>query len=284
VHAILRDSEHLFNMGSLVAYGGPFNGDELKAIFGIRHYETGCGDHVTGNARWYPFEFWLPLLGLFAGCRIKEASQLHLSDVKKDSSGVWILDINQKTEDKTLKNELAVRLVPLHPLLEELGFIEHCNRLRGAGCRRVFPELTYVKSDARYAKESIRKMSAMLKKLGMPRDLMHVFHCLHHNMNDAMKRVKMPSLPYVDEKLKQYILYRVIGHKPGDDVNIRHYTSASLEEMAALVSGVAYELPTIAKFDIEFGLDRVAFALTNKVAWRRGKEDMGPLNSKKSPS
>jgi integrase len=149
---------------------GPFSPDELKAIFGVQHLKTGNGSHVTKkNQVWYPFEFWLPLLGLLAGCRLKEACQLHLTDIKQVDH-VWCLDLNERTADKSLKNPQSVRIVPIHPKLLDLGLIEYCERLRAAGYRRLFPELTYARSDARYAKEAGRKMSAMLAKLGMPRD------------------------------------------------------------------------------------------------------------------
>ncbi len=256
---------------------GPFTPDELKAIFGQQHFRTGNGAHVTkGNQAWYPFEFWLPLLGLLAGCRIKEACQLHLADIKLVDE-VWCLDLNERTADKSLKNEQSERLVPLHPRLIEIGLIEYCQRLRDAGYRRLFPELTYARTDARYAKEPGRKMSATLEKLGMPRDNAHVFHCLRHNANNALARVPMATLPFPDEGFKKYIRYMLMGHKPGSDVNVRHYLKPKTGEMVALVKSVEFDLPAIAKFDIEHGLDRVKRALAKKMGERQGKEDLGPL-------
>ncbi len=257
---------------------GPFNPDELKLIFGQSWFQTGSGAHFKRPRKWYPFEYWLPLLGLYAGCRISEASQLHLTDIKRSEAGVWHLDINEYTKDKSVKNDPSKRIVPLHQVLIDLGFLEYCERLRQEGFRRVFPELTHAKTDARYAKESIRKMSAMLKALGMPRDLLHVFHCLRHNMNNGLVRVPLAALPFADEDFKKFIRYSVLGHKPGDDVNVRHYTTTTPEEMLALISGLAYDLPAIAKFDIDFAVGQIRVALSNKEAERRGREDMGPLN------
>ena len=196
----------------------PFTVEELKLIFEQEQYSTGDGRHVVGgNAAWYPFEYWLPLLGLFAGCRISEVSQLHLSDVRQ-VSGVWVLDLNENTPDKKLKTDAtSFRLIPLHPKLIELGFLKYCETLRKAGFQRVFPELSYSSSDARYAKEPIRKMSAMLKALGMPRNGEKVFHCLRHNLNDALARVPMAALPYADQNLRKFIRHKIMGHKQADD-------------------------------------------------------------------
>lgn len=255
----------------------PFNVDKLKLIFGQRHFQTGKGDHIRKPSYWYGFEYWLPLMGLYAGLRIREASQLHLEDVKRVAGDAWCLDINEATADKSLKNENSRRMVPLHKMLIRLGFLDYCDRLRELGFRRVFPELTSAKSDAGYAKQSGRKMSEMLLALGMPRDSKHVFHCLRHNMNNALMRVPMSDLPYVDEDLKKFIRYTVMGHKPGDDVNVTHYTSTSVPEMRTLIDGVIYELPTIAKFDIDYAIAQVTVALGKKEGDRKGREDLGPL-------
>jgi hypothetical protein len=188
------------------------------------------------------------------------------------------LDINAATKDKSLKNEQSKRTVPVHQALMDLGFIDYCERLRSEGFKRVFPELTYAKSDARYAKESIRKMSGMLKALGMPRDGLHVFHCLRHNMNNELARVPIKSLPFADENLKKFIRYSVLGHKPGDDVNVKHYTSTTPEEKLALLRGLTYDLPQIAKLDIDFAISQIYVSLASKKGERSGREDMGPLN------
>ncbi len=257
----------------------PFTPEELASIFAQPQYQTGDGRHITkGNQSWAPFEYWLPLLGVFAGCRIGEVSQLHLTDVR-EIDGVWALDINDHTKDKRVKTkETSIRRIPLHPKLKELGFLEFCDALRDAGFQRVFPELTYSTSDARYGKEPIRKMSAMLESLGMPRNGEKVFHCLRHNANNALMRVPMSDLPYADVNLRQYIRYKLMGHAlPEGDVNQAHYTKTTMTEMLSLVSGVDHSLPEITKFNISAGLDAVRAALSRKKDHRRGKEDMGPL-------
>lgn len=221
----------------------PFNDGELKSIFGITHYRTGNGAHITkGNEAWRPFEFWLPLLGLYAGCRIKEAAQLHLADVVQ-IDGVWCLDINRRTADKSLKTDASVRRIPLHTQLIAIGFVDYCERLRKEGFFRVFPELTYALSPAKYGKEPGRRMSEMLKKIGMPRDGTLVYHCLRHNLNNALARVPMAALMNADEKLRIFVRYRVIGHELPEDVNAKHYTATTAVEMATLVNGVKYDLP-----------------------------------------
>ena len=69
-----------------------------------------------------------------------------------------------------------------------------------------------------------------------------------------------------------------MGHKPGDDVNVLHYTHTSLKEKAALVAALVYKLPDIVKLDIDYSIKSVGLALTKKIGSRHGLEDMGPLN------
>ena len=205
---------------------------------------------------------------------------MHLNDVK-EVDGVWAIDINDFTPDKRVKTkETSIRRIPLHPKLVELGFLEYCDSLRAAGFKRVFPELTYSSSDARYGKEPIRKMSAMLETLGMPRNGEKVFHCLRHNANNALIRVPMSDLPYADENLRRYIRYKLMGHAlPDGDVNQAHYTKTTMIEMSSLISGVNYDLPEVESFNVLFGLTAVRAALGRKKGLRRGIEDMGPFVS-----
>ena len=263
---------------------GPFSGDELKAIFSQPLYVNGHGRHVVGAERCGPHEFWLPLLGLFGGLRLKEASQRYLSDVRQ-VDGVWCLDVKEATADKSLKNEQSARLVPLHTALVAAGFLDYCDRLRREGFRRVFPELSSVASDARYSKDSGRRMSMMLEKLGMPRDGGRVFHSFRHNMNNALARVPAEVLGFADATLARVARYAIMGHDlpPAErDVNTASYLRGKTSEMAALVAAVQYEgLPAVKRFDIDWGLEAIRDALGRKHGDRKGKEDLGEVRTRR---
>ena len=259
---------------------GPFSDEELKAIFSQPLFANGHGHHVEGAERCGPHEFWLPLLGLFGGLRLKEASQLYLADVRQ-VGGVWCLDVNEATADKSLKNEQSARLVPLHPALVAAGFLAFCERLKNEGFQRVFPELSCVASDARYAKTSGRRMSMMLERLGMPRDGGRVFHSFRHNMNNALARVPAEVLGFADATLARIARYGVMGHDlpPGErDVNTASYLRGRTSEMASLVAAVKYEgLPAVKRFDIDWGVEAIRDALGRKHGDRKGREDMGEV-------
>lgn len=259
---------------------GPFSSEELRAIFLQPLFANGHGRHVVGAAQCGPHEFWLPLLGLFGGLRLKEASQLYLADVRQ-LDGAWCLDVNESTADKSLKNEQSARLVPLHPALVAAGFLDYCERLKKEGFRRVFPELSCVAADARYAKDSGRRMSAMLEALGMPRDGGRVFHSFRHNMNNALARVPSEALGFADPTLVQVARHGVMGHDLPPElrsVNSKTYLRGRMGEMAALVAAVKYEgLPVVARFDADWGVEAIRAALSRKHGARKGREDMGEV-------
>jgi integrase len=72
----------------------------------------------TASRSWH---FWLPLLCCYTGARIAELAQLDWKDVYQ-MDGVWVIDINAKTHDKSLKTESSNRLVPIHDTLLKLNF------------------------------------------------------------------------------------------------------------------------------------------------------------------
>lgn len=250
----------------------PFTPAELTLIFGQSWFETGSGRAAEAsgvNRKWSPFEFWLPLMCLHAGQRIRELCQLRLSDVRQTPAGVWYLDINEATPDKSLKNGESQRVVPLHPVLIHAGFVEWCERLRREGFQRVFPELSWEPVSG-YSKEAKRRMSAMLNGLGMPRDNTKVFHSLRHTANNAFIRLGL------DGQVPEIIRLRVLGHKAGDGENIESYfADFEAGENARFVALLNFNLPAIAKFDADEGVSSIRAALKRKHGARRGLEDMG---------
>lgn len=89
--------------------------------------------------------YWILLLGLTSGARLEEIGQCMLSDLIED--GGLYLEITDYvapedgTAKKHVKNEGSKRIVPIHPLVLELGFRDYVSALRAAGHRTLFPEL-----------------------------------------------------------------------------------------------------------------------------------------------
>lgn len=76
---------------------------------------------------------WLPVCLLYTGARPDELATLELAKIKQ--AGGW-----DYIEIKRGKTTSGLRLVPLHPELVELGFMEYVEGLRAAGEVLLFPQ------------------------------------------------------------------------------------------------------------------------------------------------
>jgi hypothetical protein len=88
---------------------------------------------------------------------LNELAQLGTADVI-EQDGVPVLMIHSDAEGNRLKTKSARRIVPVHPELIRLGFLDHVEQMRAAGNTRLFTEL---KRDARgYHSEHFQKWFA----------------------------------------------------------------------------------------------------------------------------
>ncbi|MHC3127617.1 hypothetical protein OB03_10115 [Brevundimonas sp. GN22] len=136
--------------------GVPFEIDELNAFFSLPTF-TGCRskDHpnVAGQYRINDHRKWVPLLMLFSGARPSEIAQLLVKDIRHSSQypSISILtdfdpsDPNDQEHIVSYKTENAKRLLPIHPKLIELGFLDYVEEMELAKSKRLFPE--WKKSD-----------------------------------------------------------------------------------------------------------------------------------------
>src|SRR3546814_1039521 len=104
----------------------------------------GCSSDLAEHSR------WLPVLGLFQGARLTELGQLHRTDVRYELGIHYLAITTLSNEDeaevvniggkKSLKTRNAVRMVPLHPVVLELGFLDY---VRGLKSRHLLPDLNH---------------------------------------------------------------------------------------------------------------------------------------------
>ena len=159
-----------------------FTKSDLKKLF--------CeSEAYTKDTHEQPSRFWIPILGLYTGCRLEELCQLYCENVRK-VQGVWCLDINERKPDQSVKTS-EERLVPLHPfLVEELDFIGYVKSLDQKG--RVFPELNYIRH--RYSHTFTQWFSKFKTSCGIvapPRK--KVFHSFRHTLATALERKDVPE-------------------------------------------------------------------------------------------
>lgn len=121
---------------------------------------------------------WLPLVGLITGMRLGEIVYLKGGDFT-EIDGHLVIDLRcfMTTEPpRPLKTKTSRRLVALHPILGETGFLEWA-RSRGTD-EWVFPDFHRAKDPADAAQ---KRMSTWMRRLGIHTRHREVFHSLRHS-------------------------------------------------------------------------------------------------------
>lgn len=126
----------------------PFSADQLQKIFAAPIFR-GCVDDengyaVPGSNRPTRGRFWIPIIGLHSGLRLNEACQLDTADVRMVEGRLCFI-ITTASEhganDKRLKTLSSERIVPVHPVLLDLGLAAYVRARRSANDPKLFPEL-----------------------------------------------------------------------------------------------------------------------------------------------
>ncbi|WP_245298511.1 site-specific integrase [Sinorhizobium sp. A49] len=171
----------------------PFKSAELPAIFKSPIY-TGCqsvryhnspGDLIPDDNGIY----WVPLVGLFTGCRSGEIIQLRTEDVKIEGEIAYI-EVTDDGEDLNLKNSGSHRRIPIHRTLKEIGFLRFAERQRKLGHKRLFPDFPKA-TDGTYSTAYSRKFSNLLKAIGIKHNKIS-FHSFRHSFEDACRNSRIP--------------------------------------------------------------------------------------------
>nr|WP_162245456.1 site-specific integrase [Methylobacterium sp. Leaf466] len=165
----------------------PYTPDQLNKIFASPLFVGSQSEdepHKPGNVHVRDHRYWLPLLALFTGARLGELAQLLASDVRQDR-GRWIIHVTTEGDpSKVIKTKGSMRVIPVHPTLERLGFLSLHAECTGS---RLFPE---IKPDTRgsLAGHYSRWYARYLKRIGVKDDGSVNFHSFRHGMADALRR------------------------------------------------------------------------------------------------
>jgi integrase len=122
-----------------------FTKEEIEKLFGtplfrgydpsaVKEQRNTAGSVVTRDSK-----YWIPIIALLHGARLTEMAAMPLADFRQTEDGDWFFDLT-KRDVKTLTSR---RLIPAHPDLVDLGFLEHVETLREAGEKWLFPDLNH---------------------------------------------------------------------------------------------------------------------------------------------
>jgi integrase len=168
----------------------PFTTAQLSTLFHSPLF-SGCkSDHtmglsVPGTCQIRDWRYWLPLLALFTGARLGELAQLHIDDVQSRDN-ISFIGINETGGKKRLKTASAKRIVPVHPTLNELGFLDFVGSAKSRGGSRLFPE---IKADSlgRITSDPSKFFARYMTKVGIKDGPRLVTHSFRHSFMDALR-------------------------------------------------------------------------------------------------
>ena len=159
----------------------PFTMPALKTLFEPKTYLARMTE---------PDLFWGPLLGVYSGMRIGEATQIRVQDVYYSDNGVHYIHIYKS------KTAGGIRNVPIAQALIDLGFLDYVEECKAAGAKRLFPHCKYINHS--YYKELSAALLAHQRALNIkaPQTSFHSFRVnviteLHNKNANAGKVLKI---------------------------------------------------------------------------------------------
>ncbi len=175
-----------------------------------------------------PENFFLPLIGMFTGMRLNEIAQLHTDDVL-DADGIFCININNDGT-KVLKNATSNRIVPVHPSLIKIGFLDYVSAVRAKGFPRLW--MCLEQREDNYGK----KFSAFFQRLNrkyITEDPRKVFHSFRHGFASQLK----------EKGARAEIIAELLGHSHGSITLDRYGKPFSIKTLYDSMRMLDFPLP-----------------------------------------
>lgn len=214
----------------------PFTKDELKTLFASPLFnghqpdrDTQIWRHKEGDVLIKDHFYWVPLIAIYSGMRLREIIQLEIVDIRQEGD-VFYIDVNENGEGKSLKNHASRRYVPIHKKLIELGFLDYVTNLRLERQIRVFSNAK-VTAAGQPAHQFSKQFGRYLKAIGIKHSKLS-FHSFRHTFIDQAAR---------QARLPDHMIKALVGHADQTITFGTYGGRISIEELAEAQSGVSFE-------------------------------------------
>jgi integrase len=203
----------------------PFEITKLPTIFDALPREIKPARHSPESA--LP---WAALIAVFTGMRLEEIAQLKAADIRPVSTNggtTTVIDIHNGTGNQ-LKNESAVRLVPVHSALVAAGLLDYVKALPEGSM--LFPGLTRRKSKGdkigpRVGELFRNKLKALnLKRPGLD------FHSFRHTVIGLLDAAEV----------RKSDAARIVGHTVPGETFGTYSTGPGLKVLAGVIEVITY--------------------------------------------
>jgi len=170
---------------------------------------------------------WIPLIALYSGMRKEEICQLERSDIRQQD-GFWVFDINGKGE-KTAKTEAGYRLVPIHSMLRNMGFLEFCeSRAKGKDSGNLWG---FIRWRETWGKKWGGQFNYWFAT-NVQTEKGKVFHSFRHTVVDELKQAGEPK----------EVVSELIGHVVTEITFGRYGKRYSMEVLRKAVDKLSYDV------------------------------------------
>ena len=149
-----------------------------------------------------PERYWATFISAYSGARLNEVCQLNVSDIEK-VDGIWAINLNSDSEDKSVKTEAGNRIIPLHPKLLNLGLLDYMKQIKDQNYHKLFPNLKRMRSTG-YGTMISRWFRKYLIRLGIKQKGKN-FHSFRHTVVN-----KLTTAQVYESFIKE-----LIGHSHG---------------------------------------------------------------------
>nr|WP_269617907.1 site-specific integrase [Marortus sp. BJYM1] len=184
-----------------------FTPEDLRLIFADPRFQNGSYKN--------DWEFWLPLLALYTGCRLGELCQLRGKNVAS-ANGTSYIDICESGVDM-LKTKNSTRKIPLHPHVVELGFVEFAAARGSDYLFNVNPV------NGKRSHYPSRQFGTFKKNLGL--GTKKTFHSFRHTFRDSLS----------DADVRDSIVVALMGHSD-ESITFKTYGSdAKLNQLSQAI-------------------------------------------------
>lgn len=220
----------------------PYSKEELERMF--RHLSP------ERLPNWRPYKLFIPALALYNGLRMSEACQLQVDHIVL-TNGIPCIEVKRDVGTGcTLKNRASARIIPIHPVLLQLGFLKCVH----AGEGQLWPELKYSATHG-YSHQFMKFFSHFNQK-HVTQDNKKVFSSLRVNFVECLRQMavseeiarRLTGLAEVSTTFSSYGLVRLDTKFEGIckvDYALNLFDLVGIEPLSSeVIAGQVKQLPT----------------------------------------
>lgn len=172
---------------------------------------------------------WISLLQLFNGFRPQEPCQLYINDIHCDEAIPYI-SIADYYPFQHLKNQHAVRDIPIHPYLIESGFLEFVAS-RATGINKPLFNYDPLGKDNDWSKLYRTQFGKLQTRLGMIPKHRPTTYSLRHTFIDELKLLDVP----------EHLVAEIVGHNNPNMTYGRYGKKTKLPKLLEIISMLQLE-------------------------------------------